>query len=208
MARGVWRQISSQTSFELCPPHLNWRGVDPELSLNPAPFPPIPSGSRDGQQPHEELARRPDGRGEEGCGPRRMALAGELPCRKHKKYPPDVVFFVSLARPDPRDAITRRNCPTDTSAGCRGTPSPSSHSPPATRSTRPTTTTTTRRRRSHPAGPAVRTKIKTRATRMDAANGRLKPATGDPRAPPRIGAKPTAWGSRSSLVNGASGAGR
>ena len=36
------------------------------------------SGSRDGQQSHEELARRPDGRREESRRTRRMALAGEL----------------------------------------------------------------------------------------------------------------------------------
>ena len=131
--------------------------------------------------------------------------------RDTQKYPPTSSFSSPLARPLTRGnpSPASRNCPTDTRAGCRGTPSPSSPSPPATRSTRPRTTTTTRRRRSHPAGPAGRTKIKTRRS-TDAPRGPhpAAPATGDPRARPRIGAKPTAWGSRSSRVNGASGAGR
>ena len=76
-----WRELAPKTrkrllNFVFQPP--TFKRVESSVADLPIPSTPFESGSRDGQQSHEELARRPDGRREESRRTRRMALAGEL----------------------------------------------------------------------------------------------------------------------------------
>ena len=137
-----------------------------------------------------------------------MALAGELatlillshqidstPTLTHSRPVRTLTILIDSVHP------VIRNCPTATSAGCRGTPSPSSPYPRATRSTRAKTKTT--RPPCNRAAPRDQTKKRYPRLTGTAAGG---PRHGDPREPPRrTGTRLTPSGSRSPPVNGASG---
>jgi hypothetical protein len=69
-----WRQ-KHLLNFVFQPP--TFERVESSVADLPTSSTPFSQGSRDGQQSHEELARRPDGRREESRRTRRMALAGE-----------------------------------------------------------------------------------------------------------------------------------
>ena len=139
-----------------------------------------------------------------------MALAGEL-ATLILSSPQKIDSTPTLTHSRPARALTIlinsvhpviRNCPTATSADYRGTPSPSSPYPRATRSTR-AKTKTTRPRCNRAARRAQTKKQPDPRLTVTTAGG---PRPGDPREPPRrTGTRLTPSGSRSPPVNGASG---